>query len=604
MERLGGFTGVNLIVDLTTGEITKQELDWEWAAKFLGGRGLATRYLLEMMDPAVDPYDPGNVLILATGPLTGTNASCGARYMAVTKGPLTGAITCSNSGGQWGPALKFAGYDMLILKGKAAGPSYLLIDDDGVEIRDASHVWGKGVWSSDDIIAGETGLPDLRFATIGQAGENLVRFACIVNDKHRAAGRSGVGAVMGSKNLKTVAVRGTGGVAVADPRSFLAATWETKAQMRQSPIVGGMSEYGTALTVGFVNSAGGLPTRNFETGFFETADKLSGETIKDTNLIDNVACFACTIACGRVTLVHNKDVVVNTSPRNWDRAFEGPEYEAIFALGPDCGIDDPDAVIAANALCNDYGMDVISAGATVGAAIDLSKRGLIDEQLDWGDPVAMVGLIEDTAFRRGLGDRLAEGSYRLCESVGHPELAPVSKKQEYAAYDPRALPGRGLGYATSNRGACHLKNETLMEDIMDPSIESKVDVTVLTQHKIAALDASGVCIFTSFGMEIDDHLRREFNAATGLDYDVEGWHRAGERIWNAERVFNVRAGFGKEDDDVSPRMYSDPIVSGPRQGMVAHVREVIPEYYSKRGWDAQGRPTAEKLTELELADLA
>ncbi|MDE2728586.1 MAG: aldehyde ferredoxin oxidoreductase, partial [Gemmatimonadota bacterium] len=349
-----GWAGHILRVDLSRGKATKEPLRLDWAEEYIGGRGLAARYLYEEMDPSVDALGPDNKLILATGPLTGTNASCGARYMVVTKGPLTGAITTSNSGGHWGPELKFAGYDMVIVEGRADRPCYLLVDDDRVEIRDAAGVWGKVVSETEDAIREETGMPELRVAGIGPAGENLVRFACIVNDKHRAAGRSGVGAVMGSKNLKAIAVRGNQGVRVARPRDYMSAIWSYHEHLAESPGRQGLTELGTAPTVDLVNTFGGLPTRNFTAGQFEGTEAINGESIKDNWLIANKACFACNIACGRVTQVSpNADkYMVNMHPRNWKVAGEGPEYENLWSLGADCGVDDMDAIVMANYLCN------------------------------------------------------------------------------------------------------------------------------------------------------------------------------------------------------------------------------------------------------------
>ncbi|MCR9120383.1 MAG: aldehyde ferredoxin oxidoreductase, partial [bacterium] len=368
---MNGWTGTILRINLTSGEISKEDLNKDWAREYLGGRGLAARYLYEGMDPTVDPLSPENMLIFATGPLTGTPVPCGARYMVVTKGALTNAITTSNSGGHWGPELKFAGYDMLILEGKSPKPVYLSIYNDQVELRDASHLWGKGVFETEDELRESTGQPGLRVAAIGQAGEKLVKFACIMNDKHRAAGRSGVGAVMGSKNLKAIAVRGTGGVSIAKPKEFMKAVWKMRHDMQDHPGRRHFTELGTAATIDMTQAMGGLPTNNFLLGQFDEFENLNGNTIKETRLVANKACFACTIACGRVTQLGEASdkYMVNMHPRNWKVAGEGPEYENAWALGADCGVGDLDAVLKANWLCNDLGMDPISMGATLAAAM-------------------------------------------------------------------------------------------------------------------------------------------------------------------------------------------------------------------------------------------
>ena len=308
-----------LRVNLTAGTTSVETIRDDWLREYVGGRGLAARYLYEEMDPTVDPLSPDNKLIFATGPLTGTPVPCGARYMVVTKGALTGAITTSNSGGHWGPELKFAGYDLLIVEGKAPKPSYLFIYDDQVEIRDASELWGQGVNYTEDHLRRMTGIPGLRISCIGPAGENLVKFACIMNDKHRAAGRSGVGTVMGSKNLKAIAVRGTGGVDIADPAAFMKSVWEMRAAMQDDPGRQSFAELGTAATIDMTQAFGGLPTRNFQQGQFDEYENLNGNTIKDTRLVANKACFACTIACGRVCQLGDAadKFMVNTHPRNW-----------------------------------------------------------------------------------------------------------------------------------------------------------------------------------------------------------------------------------------------------------------------------------------------
>ena len=605
-----GWVGKVLKVDLSDRSHEVQELDLQWARDFIGGRGLGSRYLYELLqDPTIDPLSPDNVLIFATGPLTGTNASCGARYMVVTKGALTNCITTSNSGGHFGPELKFAGYDLLIVTGRAASPVYLWLCDGEVELRDASAVWGRGVWDTDDMLREEVGVPDARMASIGQAGENLVRFAAVMNDKHRAAGRSGVGAVMGSKNLKAVVVKGSGSIPVADQASFLRSQWKKKASLRDSRGRQNFTQLGTSSTLMPINAIGALPTHNFLETVFEGAEKISGERINDDYVVAHKACFACTIACGRVSKISDEAggrFLLHTSPRNWKMAGEGPEYESMFGFGPEVGVDDPEAIIAAHWLCNDYGMDPISAGATIGAAFELSQEGILDGfdegTLEWGDAGKMLQLLEDTAFRRGLGDEIAEGSKRMGEKFGRPGVAMVSKGQEFAAYDGRAMQGRGLSYATSNRGACHLKAEVLRADYKDPGHEGKAEQVAGTENQISALDSSGLCLFLNSGATYDYYIA-EFNSATGMNLSMDDFVTAGERIWNLERLFNLRAGITPADDTLPKRMLEDPIPSGPRKGMVSRLDEMLPEYYDLRGWP-EGIPSAEKLAELGLEAIA
>jgi aldehyde:ferredoxin oxidoreductase len=610
-----GWTGKVLRVDLTQGLVSVEPTNAAWARDFIGGRGLGARYLHEEVDPGVDPLAPENKLIFATGPLTGTNASCGARYMVVTKGPLTGTITTSNSGGHWGPELKFAGYDLLILEGRAPEPCYLWIYDDAVEIRPAGSVWGRTVWETEDALREELGVPDAIVASIGPAGERLVKFACIMNDRHRAAGRSGVGAVMGSKNLKAIAVRGTGGVRLADPAAFMRAQWALKAKLKASAVTGeGLPTYGTAVLVNVINESGAMPTRNFQESQMAEADNFSGETIKDTRLVANKACFACTIACGRVTKIPGEaqgKFMVTTKPHNWKVAGEGPEYENAWALGADTGVSDLDAILKAGFLCNELGMDPISLGATIAAAMEMYEKGVIDDAktgrpMPFGSGDALVAFTELTAYREGFGDDLAEGSKRLTERYGKPEFFMGVRGQEFPAYDPRAIQGMGLGYATSNRGACHLKAYTVAPEIlglpmkMDPAVtEGKAEITKLFQDVTSTFDATGLCLFLTFGIGLEDAWP-ELAAATGIDYTIEELMRAGERIWNLERIWNQKAGFSGKDDVLPKRMLAEPIPAGPTKGRVNRLGEMLPEYYRLRGWTPEGEPTASKLIELGL----
>ena len=612
-----GWTGTVLRINLTERTVTKEPLHEQWAREYVGGRGLGARYLTEEVDPTVDALDPDNKLLFVTGPLTGTSASCGSRYMVVTKGPLTNAITTSNSGGYWGPELKFAGYDMLILEGRASSPCYLWIYDDVVELREAGDLWGKTVWETEETLRAELGVPDTIIASIGPAGENLVRFACIMNDLHRAAGRSGVGAVMGSKNLKAIAVRGTGGVSLADPMAFMQGMWTMKEKLRESPVTSqGLPVYGTEVLVNVINEHGALPTRNHQQSVFEEAEDISGETLTETRLVANKACFSCAIACGRVSTLPGEassKYEVSTSPRNWKIAGEGPEYEAAWAMGSECGIGDLDALIKANWLCNDLGMDSISFGATVAAAMELYEKQAVsldqtEIPLNFGSSEALLSMAERIAYRRGFGTELAEGSKRMTEKFGHPEFFMGVRGQEFAAYEARAIQGMGLGYATSNRGACHLKAYTVAAEIlglprqMDPNeTEGKAEITKLFQDATSTVDATGLCQFLTFGVGLEEMLP-QLAAATGVDFKLEELLTIGERIWNLERRWNERAGVGGTADTLPKRILEEPLPSGPAKGKVNRLGEMLPEYYALRGWDKDGNVTPEKLKELGLDD--
>ena len=599
-----GWIGKMLRVDLTSGKVTTEALNPTLARDYIGARGLGTRLMTDEVDPKVDALSPANKLMFVTGPLTGTFAPSAGRYNVVTKGPLTGTIAASNSGGTWGPELKFAGYDVLIVEGKAAKPVYLWIQDDKVEIRDAAHLWGKQVPETSEALYAETAA-DAKVACIGPAGENLSYIAAILNDMHRAAGRTGVGAVMGSKNLKAVAVRGTGAVSVADKPAFLDAVGRISKMLKDHPVSGtGLRLYGTDVLVNVMNSIGGLPTNNYQTGYFATADKVGGETLAATLLQRTKGCFSCTISCGRVTKV--------TNPK-YKGEGEGPEYETAWGFGPDCAIDDLDAVTKANYTCNEMGLDTISMGSTIACAMELFQRGYITLKdteglhLEFGNAEAMVEAVRLAGLGQGFGKKLALGSWRLASMYGHPELSMTAKKQEMPAYDPRSAQGIGLNYATSNRGGCHVRGYTISAEVLGVPVkldkdatEGKAALTAGAQNMTAALDASGACLFTSFGIGPDQYAEL-MTTATGAAYDSAAFMKAGERIWNLERMWNLAAGLTAADDTLPPRLLNDPLPAGPSKGGLNHLADMLPEYYSLRGWGPDGVPTPEKLSELALS---
>jgi aldehyde:ferredoxin oxidoreductase len=598
-----GWTGNILRVNLSSGSVTREPTPPELAKLYIGGRGLGSRIYADEVDPMIDPFSPENKMILACGPFTGTYAPSAGRFMVITKGPLTGAIASSNSGGTFGAELKYAGYDLVIIEGKAQKPVYLWINDDRVEIRDAGHVWGKNTQDTTDAIRAETD-EEAKVACIGPAGEKLVLFACIMNEMHRAAGRSGVGAVMGSKNLKAVAVVGSGKVEAADPARFKAAVLKARQKIQAHPVGGqGLKAYGTDVLVNILNEIGALPTRNYRDAYFPAADKVGGESLSARNLTRPKGCFSCIISCGRVTKV---------SAQKFEGYGEGPEYETAWAFGPDCGIDNLDAVTKANYLCNELGMDTITMGATIACAMDLFENGILTTRdtggiaLNFGATETMVDMVRKTGLREGFGDKLALGSYRLAESYGHPEYSMTVKKQEMPAYDPRGVQGIGLNYATNNRGADHVRGYTIAVEVlgnpskMDPHVtEGKAALDIVFQNLTAALDSSGACLFSTFGIGADD-LAEMLSALTGIDYPVEEFMKAGERVWNLERLWNLKAGFTAEDDTLPERLLKDPIGTGPSKGSVNRLGVMLPEYYKLRGWDGNGVPGDKKLNELSL----
>ena len=591
----------------------------DWAANYLGQRGLATKYLVEEIDPKVDPLSPDNKLIYATGPLTGTCASTGGRHSVITKGALTGAIACSNSGGWFGAELKMAGWDMIIFEGKSKEPVYLSIQDGDAELRSAEHLWGKSTWDTEKIIKAENGDPLIRVSSIGRAGEVGVLFAAIVNDLHRAAGRSGVGTVMGSKNLKAVAVRGTQGVSVDDPKAFMAATAAGKKVLAENAVTGqGLPTFGTQILMNVINETGALPTRNHRDVKFEGASKIGAEAMAETresdgktNLVTKQACFACTIACGRISQIDQTHYTVVNKPEYWG-ASGGLEYEAAWALGAATGIDDLECLTYANFLCNEQGFDPISFGATVGAAMELFEIGAITTketggiELRFGNAEALSTITELTGTAEGFGKEIGLGSKRLCEKYGHPELSMSVKGQEFPAYDSRGIQGMGLGYATANRGACHLRAYTVASEILgvpektDPLVtDGKAGLVKAFQDATAAVDSSGLCIFTTFAWSMDDIAPQVDGACEG-EWSTERMMETGERIWNLERQFNNAAGFTGKDDNLPPRLLEEPAKTGPAEGKVAGLAEMLPEYYELRGWSNDGVPTAETLERLAV----
>lgn len=613
-----GWTGKILRVNLTDGTSKVEPLNMDWAQKYLGQRGLASKYLVEEIDPKTDPLGPENKMIFATGPLTGTCASTGGRYSVITKGALTNAIACSNSGGYWGAELKFAGWDMIIFEGRAPKPAYVTIFDDVCEIHDASPVWGTSVWHTDEWIKKEHQDPMLHVAAIGVAGENQVLYSCIVNDLHRAAGRSGVGAVMGSKNLKAVAVRGTKGVKVKDAKRFLGATAAGKRVLQQNAVTGaGLPSFGTQVLMNVINEAGAMPTRNHREVQFDGAHAISAEAMatprpsdNKPNLLTNQACFGCTIACGRIQKIDQSHFSVENKPQYWG-ASGGLEYEAAWALGNANGVNDLDALQYANVLCNEHGMDPISFGATIGAVMELYEMGVLTkEQLGmdapFGSARALVHLAEITAKGEGFGKEIGQGSARLTKKYGHPDLSMTVKGQEFPAYDSRGIQGMGLAYATSNRGACHLRGYTVASEVLgipvktDPLVaEGKPELVKAFQDATAAFDSAGICIFTSFAWGLSD-VQPQVAAACGDEFTLEKLNEIGERVWNMERDFNNAAGFTAKDDTLPKRLLTEPAKTGPATGLVSKLPEMLPQYYAARGWNADGTLKPETRTRLGL----
>lgn len=605
---MGKFIRVNLSAET----IAVEDLDLKLAEKFIGGRGLTAKILYDEIDPKVDPISPENKLIFTSGPLTGAGPVASCRFMVATKGYLTGAIASSNSGGNFGPELKYAGYDHIIFEGKAKDPVYLYIEDNRIEIRPARFLWGKTVHETVEAIRKELkenlGKTDweareFRVACIGPAGEKIVRIAAIVTDDDRHAARSGVGAVMGSKNLKAVVVKGSKSVAIHNPKLYkqtLLSTWQ---KIKQSKTTGEtFPTYGTPAGVLFFLTTGTLPTRNFQAGVFEGAEKISGQLMKETIVQRDFGCFSCPIRCGKLTQVKDGEKVLRGM---------GPEYETLAIMGASCGVADLSAVTKASYICDQLGMDTISAGGTIACAMELYERGYLTEKeagfkLNFGNAEALVKLTELMGRKEGFGAILSEGAYRVAERYGHPEYFMGVKKQEFPGYEPRGIKGMGIAMATSNRGACHLRGATYWSELLgipervDPfTPDGKALLAYNFQNFASVIDSSGMCIFAFRGLWKEDMVNYLKNV-TGCDFTMETMLRAGERIWNIEKLFNLRAGFTKADDNLPKRLTDDPAPIGAAKGQVVELAKMLPEYYEIRGWDKDGIPTQEKLKELEL----
>jgi aldehyde:ferredoxin oxidoreductase len=601
----GGFQGKILRVNLTSGKIMVEDLNEDWAKKFVGGRGYGTKIMYEEVDPKINPLSEKNKVIIATGPLDGTLAPSSGRTMVITKGALNGAIACSNSGGHFGPALKHAGFDMIIIEGKAKEPVYLWINKGKAELKCAKGIWGKLVDESDKLLREKT-HPLAETMEIGLAGEKLSLIANVMFNGHRAAGRTGVGAVLGSKNFKGMAVRGNEEIKVAEPDKFMEAVTKSREILSKDAFSGGgAAMLGTAMLVNVINGVGAFPTNNAQDAYFPEAEKISGETLRERNLVRNEGCAECPIACGRVTEIREGKYKGNRGG--------GPEYESIWSLGAMCGVSDLNAVVMANYLCDRYGLDTISAGSTVACAMELYEEGYMPKEdspfpLTFSSGEAMVEAIKLMGEQKGkLGELLAQGSYKLGEHYGHPELSMSSKKQEFPAYDPRGVKGIGLEYATSNRGACHVRGYTIAPEVLSGAAdrlkyEGKGDLVKAFQDLTAALDSTGICLFTTFGMGGED-IASLLSTATGFDCDVKEFVKIGERIWNLEKLFNLKAGFSRKDDSLPPRILTEPIKTGPSKGEIEELDKMLDDYYKVRGWDNEGIPTDEKLKELELFEL-
>lgn len=588
-------------INLSTGEIKAEKLDLELAHKFIGGRGLGTKILYDEGVATVDPLSPENKLVYITGPMTGASAPSTGRYMVVTKSPLTGMIACSNSGGIWGAKLKYAGWDAIIVEGEAPKWTYINIEDDKIELLDAQEYLGMMSEAMDAALKEKHGA-EASVLNIGPAGEKKVLMAAIMNDKDRAAGRSGVGAVMGSKKLKAIVVKASRRNLdnIADVDALKAATKRAMDVLMANPVTSsGLRQLGTAILVNIINNVGSLPTRNWQESYFEKAEDISGEALAEKYLVKAGACYRCPIACGRIINVNG-------------HITGGPEYEPLWAYGANCGNNDLNVIDECNMLCNEYGLDAISVPCTIAAAMELYQRGAIKEEdcagvpLEWGSTKALVEWTKRIGNpETDLDWLMSSGSARLCEHYGMPEISMSVKKQEMPAYDARGIQGIGITYATSNRGGCHVRGYMISPEVL--GLPQQLDRTVTDDKAVwaktfqdltAVIDSMGHCLFTSFAMGAQEYTDL-LNAATGTNHSVEEVLEIGDRVYNIERMFNKAAGMKPEDDRLPKRLLEEPISNGPSKGMVSQLPLTLPQYYEARGW-VNAFPTDETLKKLGL----
>ncbi len=589
-----GWTGRLLRVDLSARSTKIEEINEEILHLYLGGRGLGAYLVYTEVPSDTDPLGPENILAFCAGALTGVRVPTGGRSSLSTLSPLTGTIFDANTGSQFGVRLRWAGFDALVITGKADSPVWLEITADGAQIHPADDLWGREIPGTIEQVKAK----DSSAVAIGPAGENQVLFASIADENGRSYGRGGVGAVMGSKNLKALVARGKVKPGIADQKVYDFVNYEAGKMVKASPRTSqGLPEFGTSVLVNLMNWYGVLPTRNFQRGEFEHADKISGERLRDEFLVKRGACWSCPIGCKRNTKTSREK-------------GEGPEYESIYALGSSLEIDDFETIIEANYLCNRLGMDTISCGATIACAMELAERGALDTELSFGRSDLLLQTVKDVAYRQSLGDLLAEGSKRLSARYGLPETSMQVKGLEFPAYDPRGMQGQGLLYATSNRGACHLRGNMLGPELLGaPKMldrhapSGKAGILIVMQHTNAVIDSIGICKFVNFAIG-DDFFARLMTSITGVEYEVQDLQLTGERIWNLERLYNLKAGFSREDDTLPPRFLNEPLEEGSSAGHVVHLDEMLAEYYRFRGWTPEGHPTPKKLAALGLEEMA
>ncbi|WP_255193082.1 aldehyde ferredoxin oxidoreductase family protein [Natronobeatus ordinarius] len=620
MTELGGFQDRVARVDLSDGSVAYESIDDDDAKKYIGARGLGVKYVFEQ-GPDVDPLGPDNLLAFMNGPLSGTQVTMSGRIAVCTKSPLTGTVTDSHQGGWSGARLKWAGFDGLLFEGQADDPVYAYVEDGEVELRDASHLWGKGFHEARDTLEEEVDGAygkNLSIMGIGPGGENEVRYASIINEDDRASGRGGTGGVMGSKGLKAVVVKSSTRMPQpADKETFMEGHQAAMQAIQESDVTapneGGLSVYGTNVLMNITEEMDGLPTGNArytstrsaseDRGIDFDAERVSGENVRENILVDEPTCHSCPVAC-------KKEVEVTYRHKGEDMnvRMESFEYEPAFSLGPNSMNDDRDSIAVMIDLCNDLSIDAIETGNMLAMAMEMAEDGKLEEGIDWGDTEEMIEMIKRIGHREGVGDLLAEGADRVAEELDAHENSLAVKGQTIPAYDPRCMKGMGIGYATSNRGACHLRGYTPAAEILgipekvDPyEWEGKGELTAAFQDLHAISDSFDICKFNAFAEGIEEYVT-QYNGMTGLEVTEDELLKAGERVYNLERYYNNLAGFDGSDDSLPARFLEgeDGIPGqGASEGEYCELEEMKAEYYDHRGW-VDGVVPDEKLEELEI----
>jgi len=622
----GGYAGQILYVNLSDRSVTKKSLTRQLALKYIGGRGFSSRILWEELPPHLDPFSPENVLILAAGPLSGTPAPSASRLMVAAKSPMTGGIGDASSGGYFAPELKYAGFDAIVFKGRSPEPVYLWVEDGKAELRSAKRLWGRKIHETSELLKEEIGDEDIHICAIGPGGENRVRYACVVTDEEGVNGRTGVGAVMGSKNLKAVAVRGSMDVRIADPKRFKEGIDAYRETLSGEVWTEVLRRLGTPNLVEHRQRLGIWGAKNFQRATIDEWRNISGEAFREKFLLKVMGCMGCVVRCRRYSAIKEGPFAPIYT--------KGPEYDTINPLGAKPYITDPAVILRAHHLCDEYGIDEQTAGSSIAMAMELYERGILKKdqvdgvELVFGNGEALLHFIEKIPYRQGFGDLLAEGTKIMGERLNAPYYAIHVKGLEVDASDPRSLPTRALTYAVATRGSCHLRGFPYIDEFIKPeeaqaffgtaavsdlkALEGKGKMVAWSENWITVANLLGLCVFAWYrsrsfpmlikrGLEIANEL---YTAATGLPMTGQGLYECGERVYNVEKLFNLREGFGRESDYPPDRFFQEAMPDGPGKGSKLRREDydlLLDEYYEARGWDKKtGVPTPEKLKALGL----